>query len=245
MTALETYQSFLEGIRKGKTRSFPPELFNPFINKVAREWLNGKVAELQMNSKRIDDIDLLFIKTDGIDYPEIGISDYINGVSVFEFPGIQNTTVNQVPHAEIGEILYPLSFRLIKVIANINGKPVECKYLDSHISLNNKYQKVSEDLVYYELSKNKLRVYATERVSSIALNYVRQPRPFNFNVSYANVKYDPETNDNPETSSTPFEYKDKQVDEIVDDAIRIFLERNTDKRYQTFLNEQKIKAVNN
>lgn len=156
MTALETYQLFLEGIRKGRTRSFPPELFNPFINKVAREWLKGKVNQFQQNSKRIDDIDLLYVKTDGIDYPEIGISDYVNGVSVFEFPGIQSKVINQIPHDTIGDNSYPLSFRLIKVIAKTDDGPVECRYLDSHISLDNKYQKASDELVYYELSKNKL-----------------------------------------------------------------------------------------
>lgn len=247
MTALKTYQLFLEGIRKGKTRSFPPELFNPFINKVAREWLKGKITEFQQNSKRIDDIDLLYVKTDGIDYPEIQIADYINGVSVFDFPGLQTQEINQIPHSQIMDAFYPLSFRLIQVIAKINGKSIECRYLDSHKSLNNKYQKVSNDVIYYEMDNRRVRVYATERVPSIVLNYIRQPRPFNFNPSYVNVEYDQseEKNITPETSSTAFEYGDEQVDEIIDDAVRVFLERNADKRYQSFLNEEKIKSVNN
>ena len=233
MTTQETYRLFLESIRKGRTRSFPPDLFNPFINKVAREWLKGKVNEFQQNGKRIDDIDLLYVKTDGVDgYPAIEITSYINNVSVFDFPGIQSQLINKIPHAEIGGSLYPLSFRLIKVIANLNGKPVECQYLDSHKTLENKYQKLSENIVYYELSKKKIRIYATDRVPSIVLNYVRQPRPYFFDISTVN-------------DHIAFEYGDEQVDEIIDNAVRVFLERNTDQRYKTFLNEEKIKSVNN
>ena len=66
LTTEDNYKYFQDGIKKEQTSTVKPFLFNRIANDAQDIWLSEKVTEIEINQKRIDDLEVLRLVTDGI-----------------------------------------------------------------------------------------------------------------------------------------------------------------------------------
>jgi len=94
LSSEDMYRAFLRGIRKQNTSVVKPAYWNPFINEVTLKWVKGKLPAIEFTQKRIDDLAILRVVTDGTElgqaYEPIDESD----LGIFEIP-TQYTQTNQ------------------------------------------------------------------------------------------------------------------------------------------------------
>ncbi len=140
---------------------------------------------------------------------------------------------------------YPTYFRLQSVMAIIEVDGISLDYIGSSVYksdqrseiLQNPYKKPFIDVnnlkrsrIYHQYIQNKVRLYLPSEATAkyLLIEYVKQPLA---------LVYDP---------TTPFNNVDAEVgsdqqQQIVDIAVRMFIERTEGKRYQTTLAEEQIK----
>lgn len=235
VTAEDLYLDFLREIRRESTVVVPPERWNNVFNKAALQWAKSKLPENQFNQKRIDDLQILHVDTDGDLYPMIPVIGTHEGQNLrFEVP------MKETP---IYGFTYPIYMHgisaMFKVVysdspCNVDGVSplLPASYLRSDQRsqwLNNEYRKPKDDRLLYEIISNSIRL-ATGMTSglsktyghSMRLEYYRYPTE----VLYFGKK-DPRNVDS--------EFNPTINEEIQSIAVMNFLERRESPRLQSFM----------
>lgn len=254
-TTADMYRAFLDGIKKSETSIVKPSQFNRIINQWGQdEYLRTNAMEIELNQKKIENLEKIRVATDGIYtfngttiYPIAPLSD-----NVFEIPKY-NFSINAIINGLVEVRTYPRYLRLLNVMFKLTyGAGQECSltgvsdWLQAYIMrsdqrsviLDNPFRKPKDSRLYYEIIDGKVRlITGTTSVGyAMRLEYLRYPVEIFFNEN--NV---PDTGI-PATGSVMCEFGPQQAQEIVEIAVRTYLERVKDPRYQSFLNEEIIKA---
>lgn len=269
LTTADNYKYFNDGIKKEQTSVVPPFMFNRIANDAQDLWLADKVTEIELNQKRIDDISVLRVVTDGYyEYTDTNVPvpvaqlinpitpDSIQGDSFsLPFDGILINNTSGVP------MVYPKYYRLLNVMFKIVYIEDKCKRTgisdwmlawiirsdQRTIFYSNPYRKPTNDRLYYEIINKKVRLDTGPNnpsyPHSMRLEYIRWPRKMYYDVLSQADSINPMLSDGsftPGLGSVNFELPEVQRREIMDVAIRIYLERIKDPRYQSYLVEQRI-----
>lgn len=234
--AEEMYRAFLRGIRAQHTGVVLPEYWNPFINEVQLNIVKKKLPLNEFDQKHIDDLNILRCITDGdtLSRSYTIISEASTGI--YNIPvGEFTIPANLIPIITIDSVSYPLYLHGISVMfkrSNVVGDTWKPGYLlrsDTKGMIdNNPYRASSSTRMYYERIGNQIRrIGGDTAVPSykMRLEYYRYPRIIYYDSnSEGAATYDPELGVSVNQ-------------EIVEEAIRVFLERKTDPRYKTYINE--------
>ena len=206
-TALDTYNTFLDGIKKTYTGTIKPSIFTRLINDWGiDEWLRHNVSEnegVDVTQKQVDDLQMLKVITDGsmtyngdIMYPIT--PDTSNGYYFSKPDGI--TPINNL---SASTKVYPkylrktgIKFKLTYVnnICNLTGisdylKAQVMRDGQQEIIEDNYYLKPTDDNLYYKQINNKFNLITGTQSTGycMRLEYLRYPRPFYFDTN-RNVK---------------------------------------------------------
>lgn len=267
-TTSDYYMAFLDGIRREYTTIVPPVLFNRIINEAELEWITTKIPTREFVQKRIDDINMLRVATDNtfmyndeavneikpssenffpVPRKEAGSYDETTGMVKM----IYDDTVNQVSVVSY----YPIYLSGCRVDFRLASSPsewTEAKILRSddrgHL-LKSPFRSPRQGKIYYEVTGKYIRAYLPSGETALGMNleYYTYPRKVYFDETNQsdNANF-PDTTD----GKNPYEagygsinsiFEEYQKREILDIAVRIFLERRSDARYKTVLNESAIK----
>ena len=250
-TARDMYFAFLDGIKKESTSIVPPPKFSRIINDWGQdEWLKEKAVEIEKNQKRIDDLSKIRVATDGVQqfdgdilYP---LAPDTGNEFVFTLPTDPSEAINgRIDDGNVVPQNYPKYLRMLGVMVKIQyGAGQECglegisdwKKLNilrsdnRSVTLDNPYRKPKDTRLYYEILDRKLRVITgtTSTPYALRVEYLRYPVQIEFDAL------------NP-MAGTPCEFPPQQQKEIVDTAVKVYLERVRDPRYQSFLQEEMIR----
>lgn len=224
ITIEDAYRSFLNGIRKVSTTTVRPEVFDMFFNDAATEWLLSKLPHAEFNQKRIDDLENLRVVCDGDFYPLLApvSTNVFRTPSIFDqyFSGLPADTQNSTGSA-LPLYLHGLNALFVKGTETFMAKIMRSD--QRGVSYWNSYHKVSADRPYYEFVAGKIRLMGRD-ADYLRLEYIRW-----FKVaSYAN--------------SIEPEFKPEQNSEIIQIAVRTFLENRTNPRYKSKLQEMMIRS---
>src|SRR5574343_320491 len=206
-TALDTYNTFLDGIKKTYTGTIKPSIFTRLINDWGiDEWLRHNVSEnegVDVTQKQVDDLQMLKVITDGsmtyngdIMYPIT--PDTSNGYYFSKLDGI--TPINNL---SAFTKVYPkylrkrgIKFKLTYVnnICNLTGisdylKAQVMRDGQQEIIEDNYYLKPTDDNLYYKQINDKFNLITGTQSTGycMRLEYLRYPRPFYFDTN-RNVK---------------------------------------------------------
>lgn len=232
MTSIsDMYTRFLYGIDKEGTTTVYPEKFNELINEAQGLVVNEMADEVQVNRRRMDDL-YLFTSTFsnktpiyplgsdgkpdttqtpfGFDYTKQLPTDYFRELNIkFKLLFDDPTAVNSNKKIATDEFYWGVPMRS-------DNKP---------IALNNPYRSTNrlfeDGKVYYEVMGDNITV----------VDHDYQEYVMEYLVTPPTLKFD-EGDNHEEGTLTP---RMRQI--IVDRAIRIFIERTENPRYQTALNE--------
>lgn len=241
-SASDLYQSFLRDIRKYRTTTVVPNLWNPFINECAIDWVKSKLPLVEFSQKRIDDLGFMRIVTDGSS--TAGCYAVVQELSdnVWEIPLIYNNTssgtlysiVTSTHNGNSVPTTYPLYLHGLNASFKLEGDnlwtPARILKSDKRVFINEHYyRKPKSDRLYFEVINNTIRLIGNDRgLDQLRLEYIRYPKLINYDVTGANT-LDPEFNPS-------------QNNEIKNLAVRRYLEIIQDPRYKSFLNEEGIRA---
>lgn len=261
-TTQDMYYAFLDGIKKNSTAIVTPAQFNRIINNWGQdEYLIENFYESEKDAVEIDDLENLRVATDGLQtiggillYP---IAPDAGSTNVFTIPKKIATGIRRkVSDTTTDTATYPLYARGLNVMFKIKyGASSPCKtagtisdYVLAYIMrsdqraviMDSPRRKPSDTFLYYELIDSKIRLIAGNGAEgySLRLEYFRYPVAIFYNVT------NPTDTGDPATGSVNCEFSSHQRKDIVDIAVRIYLERVSDPRYKTFLNEENIRANN-
>jgi len=254
LTTRDLYNAFLDGIKKSYTGTVIPAVFNRIINDWGQdEWVKQNALAIELNQKQIDDLSFLRIATDGsmiyegnILYPLIPVS--LNQFLLPEETFVLNNTqgVTQT---------YPRYMRTLNAMFKITYVDNECDltgvsdWLDAKIMrsdqrshrLKSPYRKPKDSRLYYEKIRDRIRLITgtSSYAHSLRLEYLRYPKRIFFDVLHPDDASNP--NYTPGVGSVNCEFPPTLRKEIVDIAVRVYLERVKEERYQSFLNEEVIR----
>lgn len=257
-TVTDMYKAFLDGIKKDSTAIVEPAQFNRIINDWGQdEWLKENAMAVEFNQKQIDDLDKIRCATDGEFVwedtvsvtlfpiaPDLGVSN------VFTVPKYTSTGIpNRLVDGTVSSQDYPLYLRQLNVSFKLlYGENQECgltgvsDWLEADILrsdqrmtiFKNPFRSPKDSRLYYEMLDGKIRLITDKNSTSIGyalrLEYLRYPKQ---------IFFDPNRTTH---NDVDCEFGAQQKKEIVDIAVRTYLERVKDPRYQSFLNEEMIKA---
>ena len=200
-TAQNTYNAFLDGIKKSSTGTVTPNVFNRLMNEWGMdEWLKENVSEqagIDSWQKQVDGLQMLKVITDGqmayngdIMY-EI-TPDVVNGYYFSKPDGI--TSLNNLG-SSVG-LVYPKYLRLTDVKYKINYVGNECglsgvsDYLKAQTMRagsksaieDNFYLQPADDNLYYEQINEKFKLVTGTGSNgySMKIEYLRYPERFFF-----------------------------------------------------------------
>ncbi|MBN2617258.1 MAG: hypothetical protein JXR64_02975 [Spirochaetales bacterium] len=212
------YRYFLQLINKEQTHTINPATFNFLINTSNIDWVKSKLPMNEFNQVFIDDLQVLLVDGDiseGIDVADDFIfdipEDYMHGINaLFDVEIINSNCYSD-------GIKYKLSAILMKSD-------------EKTVIKNSYYRQPKDSRLYYRYANNKIRLFTgkysdtSESVGKkMYLDYYKLPRKIEYVF---------------EGISTNSEFGPLQQQEIVERAVQMFLEKNRDPRYQSFLNEQ-------
>ena len=245
LSVTDMYKAFLAGIKKEQSSIVPPSTFNLLINEEQDKWLKEKFASIEIDQKRIDDLQILRTATDG-EYVLVQVLQPIRpdttGGKVFTLPTDPDANINNinitsgVPSSQ----KYPRYRRLMGVQFKIRYVDNECGFtgisdwLPSNIMrsdkrqaiMSNPYRSPSDERIYYEIVNNKIKLITNTDSQGYAmkLEYLRYPSVINYSTVVAEQE--------------PCELLSEQQQEIVDRAVVTYIERSKNPRYQTVSIEQ-------
>lgn len=223
-TVQDLYEATLDGLKKEKAGTIPPSKWNPLINHAQDVWRKEKRKMVDIDSKTISDLEPVKVITSLFDVTDNkfekenpdGNATY---ASIWFISDIFFTVDNNngSPDYSDGDSLLPISGRLIKA-----GQ--------KHLSERNPYkQSDHENVNYIESGKYVIALPKSNyNVQQCTLIYFRYP---------ATIVYDPDVPGN----NVSCDFNEDQRREIVDTAVRIYLERIKEERYQSFLVEEQLK----
>lgn len=262
LTTKDIYQAFLDGIKKNSTAIVTPEQFNRIINQWGQdEYMAENIHEAELDAKQLDDMEKLRIATDGEQvYNSVlmnPIAPDANNSLSFTIPKYVYTGIRvRLSNGTISTQNFPQYARLMNVMfkvqfdgtdgCNDNGdisdwvKAYIMRADQRSVFLDSTYRKPKHDKLYYEMLDGKIRLIpGTGAVGyALRLEYFRYPVQIFYN------KTNPTDTGDPNTGSVNCEFAPNQRKEIVDIAIRTYLERVSDPRYKSFLNEENLRAIN-
>lgn len=249
LTAENMFKSFLDGIKKERISTVTPTYFNRIINEACENWYTQKSTEIERDQKRIDDLQGWRVATDGVFkhngniLPFIPAVNQVNdaawGKNLFYLPKSATGTGKT-----IGGVLYPEYRRLLNVMFRLKYYGNPC-YTDGTLSdwksgeimrsnqrpvlERNIYRRPSESMnVYYEIVGDMIRIDVRNAIGyDMRLEYIKYP----VDIAYVSGG----TSVNSELSSD-------QQREIVDIAVRMYIERTANPRYQTQIYENAQKS---
>jgi hypothetical protein len=260
-TTQEMYVAFLDGIKKSYTGTIVPEVWNRLINEWGQsEWLRRNVSDeqgIEFSEKQIADLEIIRNVTDGVDTyqstPLFPIVPDLGSNYVFTYPVESNMMIR---NDQSNLQAYPKFYRLLNVQFKINYIDNECgltgvsEWLDARIMRSDQrvvfskspYRCPKDDRLYYERINGKLRLITgtSSTGHSMRLEYLRWPRRIFFDALHPADAINPDYI--PSVGSVNCEFRDEQRKEIVETCVRMFLERAKDPRYQTYMNEEIIRA---
>lgn len=233
-TTDDMYRATVEGINKHRTSIIIPDKWNKLINLAQLDYCRDHIVNGEVIQKRIDDLRMLYIV------------DEINAITTKTFPLPNGTNVNNSQ----GTIL-PLYMRLLSVAFKINYVNNVCgltglsdwiynvKVLKSdnrNIIKRNPFRRPSDAKIYQRQIGDAIEIdTGTSSTAAVMhIEYFKWPVEIFYNVNAI-----PDTGD-PAIGSVNCELPPEQRQEIVDYAVRIYIERSQDPRYRTILNEEQI-----
>lgn len=220
-TAEQMYKYFLQLINKEKTHTVNPATFNFLINTSNIDWVKSKLPANEFNQVFIDDLQVLLVEgdlTDGINVTDDFIfelpDDYMHGINVlFDIDILNSVCFDNGVQSKLPAILM--------------------KSDEKTVIKNSYYRQPKDSRLYYRYANNKIRLFTgkysatSESVGKkMYMDYYKLPNEITF-VSGG--------------ESTNSSFGPLQQQEIVERAAQMFLEKNRDPRYQSFLNEQALK----
>jgi hypothetical protein len=218
ITAEDAYNKFLQGIRKVAQRTVPPDQFESWYADATLDWLRQKFPTAEFNQKRIDDMEKFFVVTDGVDYPII-----TGSANQFTVPSVANSMIGNM----LGSGAYPLyCYGLYAQFKDANGAifgATVARADQANTMLWDHYRKPTAKRCYFEYRKDVIHLLGGTSTEMI-LGYYRYPVMVSFTNSI-----------DPETSPS-------QSEEIVQIAVRLFLENRGDPRYKSKLQEMMVTA---
>lgn len=245
-TAEDIYRAFLDGIKKNSTSIVTPNQFNRIINDWGQdEWLKQNCLTIEFNQKQIEDLERIRVVTDGeftlngnVIYPIASTS-----TNLFTIPKYEFIIANRLTNDDISTQTYPPYYRLLNVAFKLEyGSENECgltgisEWLDAKIMrsdlrnviIDNPFRKPTDARLYYEIINGQIRlITGTNSVGhSMRIEYLRRPNDIMFI---------------PGSNGTNCEFNHEVQKEIVDIAVRIYLERVKDPRWQSFMQEEIIR----
>lgn len=244
VTTEDMYKATLFSLQKENIGTVYPDYWNALINVAYNEWIDMKADEVELNQKRIDDLEVLRVVTDGV--------YQYNGTTIQPISGTYTSPITEFELVPSG---YPTYRRMLNAMFKIVYINNDCyddntvsdwlggKIMRSDersVSMRNPYRKPKDSRLYYEIINNVIRLETgTDSYGSQArIEYIRQPDSIYYNET------NPADTGDPTTGSVNCELAEKQKREIVDLAARIYIERVKDERYQTLLNEFMLKVNN-
>lgn len=226
-TADDMYARFLYGIDKEGTTTVYPEKFNELINEAQGLVVNEMADEVQVNRRRMDDLNPITRR-------------YTNETTITPPVGNPVTGYPKTLPADYFRELN-IKFKLL-LPAPLVGKPdnktltedfywgVPMRADNKPIALNNPYRSTNtlfeDGKVYYEVMNNSVDVVDYE-FQEYKMDYLIVPPKIVFREEFSTTH---PTHDNCVLSG-----RMQQI--IVDRAVRIFIERTENVRYQTAYNE--------
>lgn len=251
-TAHDMFLGFLDGIKKERISTVTPDYFNRIINEAYDIWYKQKSVEIERDQKRIDDLQGLRVVTDGVFkynsvilpvIPAVNQDNTITwGRNIFMLP-ISGTVGNVI----INGVSYPRYRRFLNVMFKVRYYGDPCypdgtisDWKDAYIMRSNQrsiikknpFRRPSKNKLYYEIIDNLTRIDTggTSIGYEMRIEYIKYPA----NIAYIHGG-----------TSVNCELQSDQQREIVDIAIRQYIERVSDPRYQTQMYEQAQKSVGN
>lgn len=271
-TTRDMYYAFLDGIKKEYTGIVIPSVFNRIVNDWAQvEWMRQNVSHaegVELTQKQIDDLQVLMVVCDGnvpiITTPLSPIAPI--ATNVFPIPDLPSgPTASPVGYMidlqsyPAGVMQYPRLFRFLSVLFKINYVNNVCNltgvsdWLEANIMrsdresviMNSVYRKPKDSRLYYRQINRQVQLITGTQSYGVAMNlkYIRWPR----NIFFDELNQDDvDTADyTPGNGSINCELPIEIRKEIVDIAVRTYLERVRDPRYQSYLNEVMIRSQAN
>ena len=228
----DLYREFLRGIRRENTSVVKPSYFNPFINRVMLSVIKSKLPEAEFNQKRIDDLEILRVVTDGSSLSNAYQPIQAASNGIFKIPSYWENSENGIPMAE-PSTSYPLYLwglnASFKRRDDAEWKPGFIRKSDKTVLMgDNPYRKPTTERIYFERIGGEIRMIGGNQEDTLRLEYFRYPRLINFSTVQGEVI-------NPE-------FGPSMCQEIADAAIREYLETSSDMRYKTILQEEMIKS---
>lgn len=217
-TAEQMYVYFLQLINKEKTHVVKPATFNFLINTSCIDWVKSKLPVNEFNQVLINDLQVLLVEGDlgaGISVTDEFLfalpSDYMHGINV-----LFDITCIGSPCFEDGQQL---------------KQPATLMKSDEKTVIKTSYYRQPRDSrLYYLYANNKIRLFTGKYSATSAsvgykmyLDYYKLPNEIKYVQGGTSLN----------SSFGPL-----QQQEIVERAVQMFLEKNRDPRYQSFLNEQ-------
>lgn len=224
-TVDEMYVRFLYGIDKEGTATVYPEKFNELINEAQGLVVNEIADEVQINRRRLDDLAPLYLRTAELTTKDLPINcfrelfvkfriELPNGTS-FQTVSIDNRSISR--DFFDGKILR----------ADLRSAALKNPYRNHDTLLRDKE-------VYYEiLNTGVASVQGIDTVGypfySYQMDYIKFPQAIVFDETGANHRH--------------CELSPRMQQIIVDRAVRIYIERTENVRYQSALNEDRMKNI--
>ena len=264
-TTIDMYKAFLDGIKKSHQGTVSPDAFNRLINDWGQDEFMSKYADqVELTQKEIDKISVLRVITDNI----FKYSTRIDGGSAYALPPIPVSSINNYfnypfdKDTTISSVLYPayrrfggVQFQLQYINDRCNragySEYKSAKVLKSDqrtILYSNNYRKPNEDRLYFYFSGKDIVLDCGQRIGiqskgvKMILEYYRYPRKIFFDTQKPTTEQIGTPVYTVNTGCVNCEFPGYVKKEIVDIAVRNFLERSKDPRYQSFLNEIQIKS---
>lgn len=220
VTAADMFNAVLDGIFKAKTGTIYPDEFDRLINKVQLEYVQNKLTQEEENQKRTDDLRILRV-----------ISPDIAPTSLNTFPLPYNAA------SPLPGYLYLLSanFKIIYVnnVCKLTGmssylkaKTMKSDWNEYEVS-KDPYNRPTDDNLYYKIVGNNaiLNTGTMSTGAFMQVDYYRYPADISV------------------VTPTDCELSIHARQEIVDIAIRKYLEQVQDPRYQTKSAETKVEIL--
>lgn len=249
---VDMYKGFLEGIDKGSTVVVRVQKWNQFINLVALDWLDKQIGLSKVGAEVNPDLESLHIDLDGVSYRPIAPKAGFGGEEfLFELPrndsmlntrnhdGVIIPTMVGDGDDEIPEF-YHIKSVLFKIIYGSGWISDWLPAREMHASrrgfiMLNPYERPLDTRLYYEIIEGYIRL-STGKASglsesagySMRLGFYKKLDVMEIDVQSGSIVRD-------------VVLTQKTRKEIVDKAIRIYLERKMNPRYKTYLQEMVIK----
>lgn len=269
-TTKDLYFAFLDGIKKEYTGTVVPAVFNRIWNEWAQiEWVRQNISfveGVELTQKQIDDLSVLMVVCDGnipvLTTPLDPIAPAMGSQNIFELPDLASgptaTPVGYfvtLPSYPSGNSEYPRMIRFLSASFKIMYVNNECNltgvsdWLDAKILRSDKenhimrsvYRKPKDSRLYYRRGNRNVQLITGTSSYGVAmkLEYIRWPR----NIFFDAINQDdlPTADYTSGNGSINCELPSEVRKEIVDIAVRLYLERVRDPRYQSYLNEVMIR----